>query len=346
MMPSPHHAWARLAWAHPWAFALLPLAAGLGWLASRRGVPEAQAGDLLHLHPQLFGLLREQASPGPPAARAWLTAGAFACWVLALAQPQVPGPWLRPPAQGRDIVVLLDTTLSMTLDDLRWNGRPAERLAVATRVFADFVRGSPGDRFGIIAYGARAATLLPPTYDRRFVLRMLARARADQLGDGGCLGDAMSLALRQIARPRGPHAAGATRKPVLVVVSDDGWTQGGQVSPAQATALARSLGVRVFTLQVGGRPADGRPYRVPAFDAPQPDLRDIARLTGGAYFHATDPGAQRAAMRAVAAATPTLRPRPLGREEHGLYAWPLVCGALLLALARVAAAPARPRLRA
>ncbi len=346
MMLALHHAWAQLSWARPWALALLPLAAGLGWLVSRRGLPEAQPGSMLHLHPDLFGLLREQAPRAPVALPAWLTAGAFACWVLALAQPEVPGPWLRPPAMGRDIVVLLDTTLSMTLDDLRWNGRPAERLAVATQVFAGFVRGSPGDRFGIIAYGARAATLLPPTFDRRLVVRMLARARAGLLGDGGCLGDAMSLALREVQRDGASRPGGAALKPLLVVVSDDGWSQGGHVSPAQATALARSLGVRVFTLQVGGRAAEGRPYKVPAFEALQPDMRDIARLTGGEYFHATDPGAQQRAIQAVAAAAPTLRARPSRREEHALYAWPLGCGALLLALAQLAAAPRRPRPRA
>ena len=328
MMQPLLHAWTPLLWARPWAFGLLPLAAGVGWLGSRRGA-QADEGAMTYLHPRLFGLLEARAPRGSAAPRAWLVAGAFACWVIALAQPELPGPWLRPPAQGRDVVVLLDTTLSMTLDDLRWNGAPAERLAVVKQVFAGFVRGSPGDRFGIIAFGARAATLLPPTFDRSVALRMLRRARADLLGDGGCLGDAIGLALRQVARQGG-------RRPVLVVYSDDGWTQGGHLSPAQATALARALGVRVFGMQVGGRPADGRPYKVPAFDAPQPDLLDIARLTGGAYFYAADAGAQQRAIQAIAASAPTLRPAPSRREAHALFAWPLAGGALLLLLAQAA----------
>ena len=337
-------AWSQLFWGRPWAFALLPLSAGVGWLALRRVAHAAPADEPLHVHPDLFGLLQAPAPRPRATLHAVLLATAFACWVLALAQPELAGGWLPAAPRGRDVVVLLDTTLSMTLDDLRWNGRPAERLAVVKQVFAGFVRGSPGDRFGIIAYGARAATLLPPTFDRRLAVRMLARAHANLLGDGGCLGDAMSLALRQLGERAGDRQGprGALR-PVLVVYSDDGWTRGGQISPAQATALARALGVRVFTVQVGGRPADGRPYEVPAFDAPQPDLRDIARLTGGAYFYAADAGAQQRAVRAIAACAPTLRPPPSRRREHALYAWPLGCGVLLLAAAELASGFARRR---
>ena len=341
------HVWSQLLWGRPWAFTLLPLSALVGWLARRRAVQSEPADSMLHVHPDLFGLLRASAPPPPATLRAALLAAAFACWVLALAQPELAGGWLPAVPRGRDVVVLLDTTLSMTLEDLRWNGRPAERLAVVKQVFAGFVRGSPGDRFGIIVYGARAATLLPPTFDRPLARRMLARAHADLLGDGGCLGDAMSLALRQVEdRAGGIEGSRGALRPVLVVYSDDGWTRGGRISPAQATALARALGVRVFTVQVGGRPADGRPYRVPAFDAPQPDLRDIARLTGGAYFYAADAGAQQRAIRAIAASAPTLRPPPSRRLEHALYAWPLACGMLLLAAAELASGFARRRARA
>lgn len=308
------------AWQHPWAFALLPLAAWLAW----RGRPRRGFAGPLLLHPDLHGALKAAPVDAWSPRGLW-AAGACACWVLALAQPQWPGAWQLPAPRGRDVVVVLDTTLSMTLRDLQWDGRPAERLAVVKQVFSRFVASSPGDSFGIVAYGAHAATLLPPTRDRELAVRMLRRARPDLLGDGGCLGDALALALRQVRR----HAE---RRPVLVVYSDDGSSRGGHISAAQAVALARSLGVRVFTVQVGGLPSDGRPYRVPAFDASQPDLADIARLSGGRYFYAASPGAQRRAVQAIARLAPTLQPPPRRGPPRQGFGWLVLGGALLLAL--------------
>lgn len=316
------HALAPLAWGSPWALLLLPLAAWIAWQGRRA---EPAVGGAHVVHTDLHGLLHARQRGPAPSRRAWFAAAACVCWVVALAQPQWRGTWIQPPARGRDVVVLLDTTLSMTLRDLRWNGRPAERLAVARQVFARFVERSPGDRFGIIAYGAHAATLLPPTFDRQLAVRMLARARGGLLGDGGCLGDAMALALRQVASRGG-------LRPALVVYSDDGTSQGGHVSPAQATALARELGVRVFAVQVGGSVADARPYRVPAFQEPQPDLASIARLTGGRYFYAADSGSQLSAARTIAHLAPTLQPPPRRRAVRALFAWPLLAGALLFLL--------------
>ncbi|OIQ84820.1 von Willebrand factor type A domain protein [mine drainage metagenome] len=316
---------APLVWGRPWAALLLPLVPWALWVALRRHAGAVSAGPRL-VHPDLLGLLHARSPGRRPSPSGVLLAGAFACFICALAQPQWLGAWVTPPAQGRDVVVLLDTTLSMTLKDLRWNGKPAQRLAVVQQVFSRFVQQSLGDRFGIIAYGAHAATLLPPTFDRQLAREMLMRAQANLLGDGGCLGDAISLALRQLNK----HGH---LKPVLVVYSDNGWSQGGHVSPAQAAALARALGVRVFTVQVGGTPADGTSYRVPAFTARQPDLRAIAALTGGQYFYAASTGAQERAVQAIAQLAPTLRPPPRRRSARELAPWPLASGMLLLALA-------------
>ena len=314
-----------LSWGRPWAFALLPLAAWVAPRHARQAAVEDVAGVRL-LHPDLHGVLAARAHVRPPSATGVLVAAAFACFVVALARPQWLDAWVLPAARGRDVVVVLDTTRSMTLHDLSWNGEPAQRLAVVKQVFARFVEGSPGDRFGIVVYGAHAATLLRPTFDRQLAVQLLQRARANRLGDGGCLGDAIVLALRQLDR------AGAL-KPVLVVYSDDGWSQGGQVSPAQAAALARALGVRVFAVQVGGSAAAGSTYKVPAFSAPQPDLRSLASLTGGRYFYAAEPGAQQRAVATIARLAPTLQP-PARRRTRELAAWPLGLGIVLLAWGR------------
>ena len=323
-----------LRWGHPWAFALLPIAALLAWLLVRRsGAALAQAPRLALLHPDLHGLLRAVPPPvSRSSMRRLLPALALACWTLALAEPQRLGAWVQPPRQGRDVVVLLDTSLTMSIDDLRWNGKPAERLAVVKQVFERFVQAREGDRFGIIAFGSHAATLLPPTFDRQLAGAMLERARIGMLGDDTALGDAIGLALRQVR-------AEGRLKPVLIVYSDNGVSNTGQISPAQAAALAHTLGIRIFTVQVGDTPASGKPYAVPAYHGPQPDLRAIAELTGGQYFYAANGGAQEAAIQAIGRLAPTIQPPAQHRRTQELYVWPLGLGIVLWLLAQWQRAP-------
>lgn len=312
-------------WGQPLAFLLMPLPLLLAWRGLRPASNVEGAGSYqVFLHPNLQGLLRgrQELDKRRHVFRRIAPALALFCFALALAQPQRPGAWIVPPPQGRDIVVLLDTSLTMSIHDLRWNGKPAERLAVVKQVFAHFVDARAGDRFGIIAFGSHAATMLPPTFDRQLAVAMVGRTRVGILGDNTALGDAIGLALRQV-QPEGKL------KPIIILYSDDGTSNTGQFSPAQAVALARALGVRIFTVQVGDTPASGKPYTVPAYDGPQPDMRAIAEETGGRFFYAASQGAQEAAIRAIGQLTPTLKPPPRQRQAQQLYGWPLGLGALL-----------------
>jgi Ca-activated chloride channel family protein len=311
-----------LHWAQPWWLALLPLCGVLLWHRLREDGAKAPPGLLLR-HPNLYGLLSAPPAAGFHLWRRAAPALALACAITALAQPQRLGGWIDAPPQGRNIVVLLDTSLTMSLEDMIWNGKPAARLAVVKRVFADFAKARTGDRFGIIAFGSSAATLLPPSFDNATAVRMLERAQVGGLGDNTAIGDAIGLALRQVAPQSG-------LTPVLILYSDNGASNAGAISPAQAVALARHLGVKIYTVQVGDDPATGETYTVPAYPEPQPDMRLIASTTGGKFFYAASSDAERAAIRTIGALTPLLRP-PEGRHRAitPLYPWPLALACLL-----------------
>lgn len=325
---------ADLHWASPWALLALPLAV-LPWLrrASRQG---PAAGPLL-LHPDLLGL----AHAPPRRRRAWaqalLRSLAIAAWVVALAQPQRLGAWIASAPLGRDIVVLLDTSLTMSLHDLRWDGQPASRLAVAQQVFARFAAARQGDRFSIITFGKHAATLLPPTFDARAAGQTAQLLGVGQLGNDTALGDGIALALREVA---GRAHGGAAQRPVVILYSDGGVSNTGSISPADAVAMARHLGVRIDTVEVGTDADPGGTYTVAAYPGPQPDLRRIAEATGGRFFFAAGPGAQQAAIDAIGRLNPQVRPPPTRRAAQPLFALPLLAGvaawllAALLALAR------------
>jgi Ca-activated chloride channel family protein len=337
---APISAWlGELVWAQPLAFVLLPLAA-LPLVAAWRGHRPAEAARQRWLHPDLQGLLQARARAGRALAVPLLQALAICALVLALAQPQRLGGWIAPAPEGRDIVVVLDTSLTMSLNDLTWNGKPASRLAVAQRVFADFAQARRGDRFALVAFGSHAATLLPPTFDARAAGQMAQLLAVGQLGPDTALGDALALALRLVSHPdRGQGGVAAAQatvarlQPILILYTDGGASNVGQISPADAVALARHLGVRTYTVEVGSTPDPGQPYTVPAYAGPQPDLRLIAEATGGRFYFAASAQAQQQAVRDIGALNPRLHPPPTRRAVQPLYVWPLLLGVLLLMLA-------------
>lgn len=318
-----------LHWAQPMVLLALPLALLPLRAAWRGGCAPAAPGVEL-LHPDLHGLLHAPPPPRTPWLPALLRALALAAGIVALAQPQQFGGWIAPAPLGRDIVVLLDTSLTMSLHDLRWDGKPASRLAVAQRVLADFARARRGDRFALIAFGSHAATLLPPTFDARLVGDMAALSSVGQLGQDTALGDAVALALRQVQPRRG-------LRPILILYSDGGDSNVGRISPAEAVALARHLGVKIYCVEVGGTPDPGQPYTVSAYAGPQPDMRLIAQATGGKFYFAASAGAQQAAVRDIGALNPRLHPPPTRRAVQPLFLAPLLLGAALWLLAEVIA---------
>jgi Ca-activated chloride channel family protein len=316
---------AVLQWAQPLALSLLPLSV-LPLLAARRAhLSEAAPAPQL-LHPDLHGLLQASPPHRKPRIAPVLRALALLAFVLALAQPQRQGAWIAAAPEGRDIVVLLDASLTMSLHDLTWAGKPASRLAVAQRVFADFARARQGDRFALVAFGSHAATLLPPTFDARAAGQMAGLLAVGQLGPDTALGDAIALGLRQVRLQ-------LDLKPILILYTDGGVSNTGSISPADAVALARHIGVRIYTVEVGTTPDPGRPYTVPAYAGPQPDLRLIAEATGGRFYFAASAGAQQAAVRDIGALNPRLHPPPARRAVQALFLWPLLVGAALWLLA-------------
>ncbi len=312
--------------AQPLWLLLLPGVAAWGWLASRRSQEGGQGGWVLR-HPQLPAPASEAKAPLPaPHAPAWLAALGLALIVLALAQPREVGRWITPPPEGRDIVLVIDTSRTMSIDDFRVDGRPVERLAVLKDVMSRFVQGREGDRFGVIAFGTHAATLTPPTFDRRHVVAQIARLQVGMAGNDTALGDALGLALKPLRPQR--------LRPALILVSDDAASNAGDLTPAEAVAIARQLGVAIHTVQIGADLfAEGRELREEP--DPQPNLAAIARLTGGRHWFVRGTGDAETVIRDIGALEQTLARPARHREVREWYWAALALGALCLSLARV-----------
>lgn len=311
-----------------WLILSLPLLI-LAVLRWRRERVSQEPTSVALIHPQLELLARSQVvQPGGRFAR-WLDLLAQLCLVLALAQPQWIGGWLPETPQGREIVLLVDTSRTMSITDFELGGQPVERLAVLKDIVTRFVAGRQGDRFGLIAFGSVAGTLVPPTFDRDLVSTMLARLRVGIAGDDTAIGDAVGLALKQLrAQPR--------LRPALILFTD-GDSTAGDITPGEAVALARHMGVPVYTVQIGGDLfAAGRP-KAPAQTVSEPGLAQIAAATGGRYYQAGNRGALQSVIHDIGQREKTVV-RPATRRVVQEWYWlPLLLAVGLLSLARLSA---------
>jgi len=305
-------------------FWLLPLPLVI-WLLWRRPNPQPATGLVLN-HPGL-GLAitsKEIASSRWPRR---FEALALALLLLALAQPREVGDWITPPPEGRDIVLVVDTSQTMSIDDFHLAGKKAERLAVLKAVLGRFVRGRAGDRFGVLAFGSTVATLAPPTFDHAHVIAQIERLQIGMAGDNTALGDALGLAVKQVRQ--------TGLRPAVILVSDGAESNSGDLTPGEAVAVARQLGVAVHTLQIGGDLfAAGRPANAADTEV-QPGLADIARLSGGRHWIVKSTDAAEQVIDAIGQLEATLARPVRQRQSHEWYWLPLALSAALLSLAQV-----------
>ena len=303
-----------------WLVLLLPLAAWV-WLAWRRAQGDVP-GVILN-HPAL-PLAQVGRLPAPSLRWPVVLRGlAFALLVLALAQPREVGDWITPPPEGRDMVLLIDTSLTMSIRDFRQGGLEVERMTVLKDTLQRFIDGRPGDRFGVIVFGSEVATLTPPTFDRAHVAAQIRRIQVGMVGGDTALGDALGMALKQV-RPRRLRLA-------ILLVSDGADNNAGTLTPAESLAVAHQAGVAIHALQFGSDPyAAARAVSNRSDADPQPDLADLARLTRGQYFAIASAADAARVIRAIDAIEPTLSRPAQQRQVREGYWVALALAALLL----------------
>jgi Ca-activated chloride channel family protein len=212
---------------------------------------------------------------------------AVALLAIALARPQRGNEDTRVSSEGIDIVLALDTSGSMIAEDL---AQGKNRLDVVKEVTRDFVRKRKDDRIGLVVYGEDAFTQCPLTLNAGVLLQFVDRCHIGMAGENRtAIGDALSTA---VARLRN-----ATGKSRVVILLTDGQNNSGRISPETAAEIARTLGVKVYTIGAGTRGMAPVPARDPfgnkvyvrqPVDIDENLLQSIATVTSGQYFRATD----------------------------------------------------------
>ena len=309
-------------------FPLLGMIAIVFWRRRASTVATHDTAQVSLLHPNLDLLAHsEAAAPTNSRLVPGLDLLALSCLVVALAQPQWLGNWVPETPQGREIMLLVDTSKSMSISDFEVHGQPVERLAVLQDLVTRFVTGRQGDRFGLIAFGSSAGTLVPPTFDRELVNSMLRRIQIGIAGDDTALGDAIGLALKQLHQQQ-------RLRPALILFTD-GDSTAGDMTPTEAVALARHMAVPIYTVQIGGDLfAAGRP--TPAtIQLSEPGLAQIAALTGGHYYQADNRKALQQVISDIGQLEKTVARPARRREVQEWYLLPLLLAGALLSISRL-----------
>lgn len=262
-----------------------------------------------------------------------LRLAALAAMIVALAQPQQGLGEAEVDAQGIDIVLALDVSGSMRALDFTLNDQRASRLDVVRSVVKKFIDARPDDRIGMVAFAGRPYLVAPLTLDHDWLDANLDRVQIGLVEDGTAVGSALAASVNRL-RDR-------TARSRVVVLLTDGVNNAGKVSPAIAAEAARALGIRVYTIGAGTEGEAPMPVRdafggerimmVPV-DVDEESLKQVADLTGGAFFRATDTDSLARIYEQIDAMEKSAESIKKFDRYRELYPWLLVPALLLLGL--------------
>jgi len=317
-------AFGGFAW--PWMWLAFPLPWLAGWLLPPR--PGISAALRVPYGERLDAIAGNAGRPGlvRATALAWL-AWFFLC--AAAARPQQLGEAVAPPQSGRNLMLAVDLSGSMSRPDMELGGDVVDRLTAAKAVLADFLDRRVGDRVGLLVFGQQAYALTPQTMDRDTVREQLGDSVVGLAGQDTAIGDAIGLAVKRLReQPQGQR--------VLILLTD-GVNTAGVLDPLKAAELAKSENVRIHTIAFGG---SGAGFSLFGLSVPMPGgdddideatLKKISSETGGQSFRARDTEQLAGIYAELDRIEPVKQEGQRVRPRIERYWWPLAA-ALLVAL--------------
>lgn len=309
-----------ISWASSWAFILLIPAVATAFADRWRGV---------HRLPVVAVGTGATRSPRVWAARLmpFVRAVGLVLLVLSLARPRETERQVIVESEGLDIMLAIDTSGSMEARDFSIAGRPINRLEVAKGVVADFVGKRTWDRIGLVVFGEEAFTHVPLTLDHETLISVLGSVQLGMAGEGRtAIGSGIAIASKRLKDLDAPSR--------ILILLTDGRNNAGRIDPDQASDAAAALGIKIYTIGIGGRGGGGLlgMFGGGGEGLDEDQLTRIAEKTGGRFFRATDTQT----LQQIYATIDALEPSPAEVEElvrhHELFHWPLIPGLVLLAV--------------
>lgn len=203
--------------------------------------------------------------------------------IIAVARPQSSNSWKTENTEGIDIIISLDISGSMLAEDFRPN-----RLEASKSVANEFILSRPSDNIGLVLFAGKSFTQCPLTTDHAVLVNLFNSIQYGMIEDGTAIGLGLANAVNRLRTSQA--------KSKVVILLTDGDNNRGDIAPVAAGELAQTYGIRVYTIGVGSRGMVNIPVQTPMgtqyqqiesmFD--ERPLQEIASMTGGKYFRATN----------------------------------------------------------
>ncbi len=314
--------------ANPWMLMILPLPLFIWFFA-----PEAKVKLFAALEIPFFDAMRQiiQREQKFAVSKSVLILPMF-IWlflVLALSGLRWVGEPLPVEREGYNLMMALDLSGSMEVNDMVLNGRPVSRLAVVKRAAKQFVDARKGDHIGLILFGTQAYLQTPLTYDRASIIARIDDATVGLAGKTTSIGDAIGLAIKRLER--------VPKQSRVLILLTDGANNSGVLEPLKAAEIAKTEGIKIYTIGLGAE-ADSSAITPDNFfdvnmtaDLDEGTLKKIAKITGGQYFRATDPDSLHAIYRKINELERIKQDQATIRPQKDYYPW-FIAFALVLGI--------------
>ena len=207
----------------------------------------------------------------------------IAAIIIAIARPRSSEDFEKVNTEGIDIVLTLDVSTSMLARDFK-----PDRISAAKDIAIEFIAQRPSDRMGVVVFAGESFTQCPLTTDRATLINLLKEIETGLIEDGTAIGNGLATA---VARLKDSPA-----KSRVIILLTDGVNNRGEIAPQMAAEIAKTYGIRVYTIGVGAMGMAPYPVMTPfgvdiqqvKVEIDEPLLQQIASETGGKYFRATD----------------------------------------------------------
>jgi Ca-activated chloride channel family protein len=259
----------------------------------------------------------------------WIAIIVWFCLIIAAMRPQWLGDFIEIPRNGRDLMLAVDLSGSMEVEDFIIKGDKVDRLTATKYVAGEFIQRRVGDRLGLILFGEKAYLQTPLTFDRLTVKTLLYESAIGLAGKSTAIGDAIGLAVKRLREK--------DDKSRVLILLTDGANTAGEVEPLAAAELAAREKLKIYTIGIGAdemvmRSIFGSRRVNPSADLDEKTLSAIANKTGGRYFRARDIEQLEQIYALLDDLEPIEKDVQRFRPQMALFYWPLAIALVLMCI--------------